>query len=895
MRIRHGDPPHHRDLVVEVDDPDATVADLGEALEPHRPAGPLLVDGRRVPAATPLDRAGIADGAVVARPTTGAGLPIDPKAGATGPALLAVTTTGPDAGRRVRLAPGPHVVGRAGAATGLDVAVGDPTVSARHARLVVDDDLVVHVTDVGSTNGTWLGTEAVTSTTTWTPGVALRLGATQLLLDPAPGGPSDHSDRPPGAPAGGARPLHRPPRRLPPEEPPPVRVPDAPEPPPAVTPVGVAAVLASLAVGGTMVLVLGSWTYALFSLLGPVLVVAGALDSRRRRRRARRRGSRWRRAELARFAEAVAERATHQVAALDARYAGVHRSRATATGPAAGCWERRPTHPDAYDVRVGVGAAPWCPPTTAADAAPDVAAILDRHRTLADAPIGLRLEAGRAVAIVGPAAAAHGLLRSIVVQASVAHGPADLRMALLAEPGRAATWDWCAWLPHARTAELGSLLAGTERSASRLAASLVPPSVDRHAGAGDPPTRTLVVVDDPPALAARRSAARTVLRAAADPDAGIAALVLVDDPRAVPAACTTVLTVAADGTLTGPADLVVGPATAAGTSVEVATDVARALARWDDPEVDDAGRGLPGAVRLASLLGADRLTPDGLRARWRSAGADPPPRAVLGVAADGPLVVDLATDGPHALVAGTTGSGKSELLRTLVASLAAGSSPDHLTFVLIDFKGGSAFDACARLPHTTGLVTDLDDHLAARALRCLDAELRHREQRLRSAGAPDLAALRRLVHEPPLPRLVVVVDEFATLAAELPDFVDALVGVAQRGRSLGVHLVLATQRPSGSVSESIRANTALRIALRVQSPADSADVIDVPDAARLGRAHPGRALVRLGPGELAAVQVAHASAPGRSPGSGGRPPAAVRVRPLAIASETAGDDDGRAD
>jgi S-DNA-T family DNA segregation ATPase FtsK/SpoIIIE len=215
-------------------------------------------------------------------------------------------------------------------------------------------------------------------------------------------------------------------------------------------------------------------------------------------------------------------------------------------------------------------------------------------------------------------------------------------------------------------------------------------------------------------------------------------------------------------------------------------------------------------------------------------------------------------------VAGTTGSGKSELLRSLVAGLASSVSPEHLTFVLIDYKGGSAFEACSRLPHTVGFVTDLDGQLGERALRCLEAELRHRERLLRAAQASDLSdySSRGLqtssgeAEPAPLPRLVVVIDEFATLAAELPGFLDALVGIAQRGRSLGVHLVLATQRPSGAVSPSIKANTNLRISLRVQDPADSVDVIGVPDAAGISRARPGRALVRLGADEVLAVQAA---------------------------------------
>ena len=147
----------------------------------------------------------------------------------------------------------------------------------------------------------------------------------------------------------------------------------------------------------------------------------------------------------------------------------------------------------------------------------------------------------------------------------------------------------------------------------------------------------------------------------------------------------------------------------------------------------------------------------------------------------------------------------------------------------------------------TGMVTDLDAHLTQRALASLSAELTRRERILAAAGAKDIedytaragAAAPGGTALEPLPRLVIVIDEFASLVRDLPDFVTGLVGIAQRGRSLGIHLILATQRPSGVVSADIRANTNLRIALRVTDAAESADVIDAPDAAHISRATPG--------------------------------------------------------
>src|SRR5205823_3659423 len=160
----------------------------------------------------------------------------------------------------------------------------------------------------------------------------------------------------------------------------------------------------------------------------------------------------------------------------------------------------------------------------------------------------------------------------------------------------------------------------------------------------------------------------------------------------------------------------------------VARACGRALAGLDDPEVGAEGGDLPPAISLLAMLDLSRPSPEAVQARWRDHDRLPRLAAPVGLTEQGPLVVDLVADGPHGLVAGTTGAGKSELLRSLVASLAATVGPEHLNFVLIDYKGGSAFDACARLPHTVGLVTDLDEHLGQRALRCLEAELRYRER-----------------------------------------------------------------------------------------------------------------------------------------------------------------------
>ena len=892
MLIRH----HGRDLSVSTTDPDATVADLLGALEPGAPPGPVWVEGRRIGPATPLDRAGIHHGAEV-HTTSGAARQSDDQGSRASATLRLRFVTGADTGTSIELAPGRRVLGRRPPGPG--PALRDRTISATHLSVDVSTGpgATVTITDLGSTNGTRLDGRPVSDPAVVASGSTVVLGAARAVVEPTPGRrhpPSAGAIRRDGRPT---VPRHRTGRQDRPPDPVVLVLPAPPAPAPVVAPVGwVALVLSSLG-ALIMVAVLGSWTYAAFAALGPLTMVAHSLDGRRRRRRGARRHRRRLRRALHRLegdlgGAASVERRRRATLFADPFAPGVDLDPDHPT-----CWERRLDHPDALQVRIGHGSGPWRP-SLAGDSEPveaPVRDLLDRHQTLDDVAIGLRLEAGQPVAVVGPVDVARGLARSVVLAAATAHGPADLAVAALwsdtegdADPDADRSWDWLGWLPHAAGPDGVPLLAGDPSSGRALAellegepASTRPTGPTGSGGAtgatgATGPACTLTIIDHPAGLRDRRGPARSLLRLASEPTHSVLAVVVLPPDAPVPARCATVLRVSEDGRLDAPPSIAVGPALVAATPRDVAADLARRLARFDDPERCDRGRDLPATVRLSDLLGISHATPDAALARWRAAGPDPAPTATIGVTADGPLRLDLAADGPHVLVAGTTGAGKSELLRSLVLSLAATSSPDHLAFVFVDFKGGSAFDALAHLPHAAGMVTDLDDHLAARALRCLEAELRERERRLRAAGATDLADLRR--QQPggePLPRLVVVVDEFAALRAAVPDFVDSLVDVAQRGRSLGVHLVLATQRPAGAVSPAIEANVGLRICLRVQTTQDSIDVIAGPEAATLPRRLPGRALVRLGPGEVMATQVATSDLPARAESLGG-----IRLRPL---------------
>ena len=494
---------------------------------------------------------------------------------------------------------------------------------------------------------------------------------------------------------------------------------------------------------------------------------------------------------------------------------------------------------------------------------------------LDDAPVIVHLDRVGVLGVTGPRHRTLGLARSLLGQVGVLHSPRDVAVVVLADRfGTADDWAWVPWLPHASPDAGGGVEApgacsalmgaGTEQVRRRLAALDALVTTRREqAPPGQPWTgpRVVVVLDG----AGRLRSAPGLARLLEDgPHVGLRFVCLDDDPAALPSECRAAALLGGEvGTrarlrVTG--DDEVDDVTADLAGVRWATRLARALAPLRDATPSGAGPGLPDRVRLLDALPPGATEAAVIERVWHDRPRST--KAMLGVTASGPYVVDLRLDGPHLLVAGTTGAGKSELLRTLIASLALANRPDELAFVLVDYKGGAAFSDCARLPHTVGVVTDLDGHLTQRALTSLQAEVRRRERLLRDAGAADLEAYLALVDAgsvPRLPRLVLVVDEFRVLAEELPDFVSGLVRLAAVGRSLGLHVVLATQRPGGAVSADMRANVNLRIALRVRDAVDSTDVVDSVDAAGITPRTPGRACVRTGAGPLLAVQTAYVS------------------------------------
>jgi S-DNA-T family DNA segregation ATPase FtsK/SpoIIIE len=280
------------------------------------------------------------------------------------------------------------------------------------------------------------------------------------------------------------------------------------------------------------------------------------------------------------------------------------------------------------------------------------------------------------------------------------------------------------------------------------------------------------------------------------------------------------------------------------------------------------GSGVPPTCSLADVI---PLSAAETSLRWSRGKLRPGLSIPIGLTATGPRMLDLEADGPHLLVAGTTGSGKSELLRSLTSALALSYPPDRISFLFIDFKGGSGLGPLTGFPHCVGMLTDLTRHELDRSLASLRAEIRRREELLSAVQAPDLAGYRNTEagQAAPLPHLILIIDEFRMLVEEAPGALTQLMRIATIGRSLGIHLIMATQRPQGALTADIRANVTTSIALRVQSEMESMDIINSKVAAQIAVTSPGRAYLVRGtekPVEFQTASLAGAAAGLRHPG-----------------------------
>ncbi|GAA4702556.1 type VII secretion protein EccC [Nocardioides conyzicola] len=555
-------------------------------------------------------------------------------------------------------------------------------------------------------------------------------------------------------------------------------------------------------------------------------------------------------------------------------------------------WEHGTSDPGFLHVRYGVCSQPLAlelvpPESTPIDQVdPAAASALHRllvvHRLQPDLPASIDLRAFDRVEVCGPEDPARSLARSLICSATAFHSPEHLVVAVLSSEQNLAHWDWVKWLPHAQSTRESDAVGPMRMVSTSLTdlAGLLPADLaDRPRFGADERAATphlLLVIDGgelPPG------------NHVVPPD-GLHGVTLIDLPsRWDELEDATRLRIQFDEDLADDAQgrhpilalrLREEPIRARADSCPTAT--AEAFARRLTPlhtvagAVDASGE-IAGPTDFMELLAlGDVHSFDPTRA-WRPRPARDRLRVPIGLGEGGSLVhLDIKESaqqgmGPHGLVIGATGSGKSEFLRTLVLGLAMTHSPEQLNMVLVDFKGGATFAGMTDMPHVSAVITNLEQELTLvdRMQDALSGEMVRRQELLRDAG--NFASIRdyekaRTSGEDlaPMPSLFVVVDEFSEMLSAKPEFIDLFVAIGRLGRSLGLHLLLASQRLEEGRLRGLESHLSYRVGLRTFSATESRSVLGVPDAYELP-ADPGLGYLKPDPSTMLRFKSAYVSGP----------------------------------
>ncbi|KUN00762.1 cell division protein FtsK [Streptomyces yokosukanensis] len=538
-------------------------------------------------------------------------------------------------------------------------------------------------------------------------------------------------------------------------------------------------------------------------------------------------------------------------------------------------WERRRTDADFLQVRVGVGEVPVQELAIGRHSAggvltpPDpfmlneARALQARYTTVSDHPLTAPLDRAGNVSIIGDRADVLRVARSLLVQAAVTHAPDDLAIALAVPGDRIEEWKWAKWLPHALDPQNHDGTFATRRIAPSLAqlAQVVGTDLGRRASyaaevrrglsdkkALDLTDRLLVLSDEHGENAVELPRPDT---AVALDDMGVTVLHLLAEQVHEPDHVSVRITV--DGDQVTMEDLRGQQITAThGVADRTSHPQAEALARELAPlrlsaESAAEGTSVSGPIDFPQLLGIDDMATLDAARQWAPRGERDFLRVPIGLDdRHQPVLLDLKESselgmGPHGLCVGATGSGKSELLRTLVLALATTHTPDDLAMVLVDYKGGATFAPFAPLPHVAGVITNLENQagLVERVHASLAGEIKRRQQVLKDAGnVTDIGHYRalRATDRPdlgPLPHLFVVIDEFGELLTAKPDFIDLFLTIGRIGRSIGVHLLLSSQRIEAGKLRGLETYLSYRLGLRTFSADESRTVLETTDAFHL--------------------------------------------------------------
>ena len=540
-------------------------------------------------------------------------------------------------------------------------------------------------------------------------------------------------------------------------------------------------------------------------------------------------------------------------------------------------WCRNATQKDFLTHRLGIGSLPFqveieTPDqkfTMTDDALVSIPEDLKKtYSMLKDVPVCVDFLSQKLVGVIGGRRMLGGIsvVRNLIVQIAANNSYTDVKLVFIYDEkknGIGREWDFVKWLPHVwNETKSFRYVACDKESASDVLYELnkiirqrVDNASSSYSSKETVPKPYYILVVAAPEFLEGELISKYVL--SPEPVYGLSTIYMVQRYEELPNTCEYIIE--NDETYSGSYnttdDYEERMAIAFDeVTVEEAAAFADRIANVEVQEIETGGD-VPNSITFFEMYGVKKLEDLDVENRWKKNRTYETMRALVGQKAGGaPCYLDIHEKyhGPHGLVAGTTGSGKSETLQTYILSLAINFSPDDVSFFIIDYKGGGMANLFMDLPHMIGQISNLSGNQIQRALLSIQSEKDRREALFASYGVKDIRDYTKLYknHEAavPLPHLIMVIDEFAEMKKEEPEFIQEIVSVSRVGRSLGIHLIMATQKPAGSVSDDIWSNSRFKLCLRVQSRQDSTDMLHKPDAAYLTQS--GRCYLQVGNDEL---------------------------------------------
>ena len=546
-------------------------------------------------------------------------------------------------------------------------------------------------------------------------------------------------------------------------------------------------------------------------------------------------------------------------------------------------WQRSQKHKDFLDVMIGIGDVPLDADFSFPERGYhsqiniDAKAMYDLvacDHTVSNVPITLPFKGAGIVGVIGDRRKVIDFGKGLLIELTSMHNYEDLKIFFIYNEKEREEWNFVKWIPHLWNDERTvRYLANDPEEVKNLSEYIINlRSVQKASGSGEYRGPYYLIIAADKTLAERAQAIKELYQSS--DDGNMTMIALYDERQYLPKACSYVIDLFHDSvprkdTEQGYAATLADYNDITGKRIRCRSYISyngnpedifikMANIRLDSPV---SSKQLPTVYTFMEMFGVGKPEHLDLARRWKENSAVKSLAVPIGVDSDGYFInldIHEKAHGPHGVIAGMTGSGKSEFIISYIASMAINYSPEDIAFVLIDFKGGGMADIFKDLPHTAGLITNLDGNELKRSFLAIEHELEKRQKLFKEISEQkkisniDIYKYQKLRKEDPLlkplPHLVLISDEFAELKQQHGDFMGQLIRIARIGRSLGVHLILATQKPDGVVDDQIKSNIRFKICLKVQDKSDSQGMIDRPDATLI--TNPGRFYFQVGNDEV---------------------------------------------